>query len=325
MAYLLSKHDFYHIHAFLGLSCLIHFMYRIFLIIIYGTAFSNNNWNILFILLHLFLNLTSFYFDLNKERNLNKPIIWDEFRFHSLLFVTRHVICTINHYIMPDIWFKYNLNILIVLIVNKFASIITNKYGNLTNRTTNKMPYPDDLDKGYVDLTKKFYTSAQFGATCFAIYGDKMLCFIPLLGLQISPFMMTLIKKNKINTNTYHFIYSLGLYINYPVWLIICFINIYNNDNVEDLVLLGLCYNIVVNLKLKYNLNKYVCWSLGWFICLVFKNLFNLNNYYVIYLYILNNIILSFYLLTFLSWTIGFKFNWTIKEKIVNIFYNTYK
>lgn len=164
---------------------------------------------------------------------------------------------------MPDIWFKYNLNILVILLTNKLASIITDKYGNTNDRTTNKMPYPSDLDEERIRITKLFYMSAQFGASCFAIYGDKTLCFMPLLGIQISPFMMTLIKKNKIITNTYHLVYSLGLYINYPIWLIVCFNNLYNNNNVEDLVLIGLCYYIVVLYKFKYNLNKYICWTLG--------------------------------------------------------------
>ena len=322
MAYLLTMHDFYHIHAFLGFTCLFHFLYRIILVTIYGSAFFDNNIDILFILLHLFLNLTSFYFDLNKRRNFYKPLIWDEFRFHSLLFVARHVICTINHYIMPDIWFKYNLNILVILLTNKLASIITDKYGNINDRTTNKMPYPSDLDEERIKITKLFYTSAQFGASCFAIYGDKTLCFMPLLGIQISPFMMTLIKKNKIITNTYHLVYSLGLYINYPIWLIICFNNLYNNNDVEYLVLLGLCYYIVVLYKFKYNLNKYICWTLGWFICLLSKNIFNLNNHYIIYLYIFKIIFTSMYILIFLFWTINYKFNWTINSKIVKLIFN---
>lgn len=324
MSYLLTKHDFYHIHAFLGFSCLIHFIYRIILIIIYGKAFLNNNIDILFILLHLFLNLTSFYFDLNKDRNYNKPIIWDEFRFHSLLFVARHVICTINHYIMPDIWFKYNLNILIVLLVNKLANIITNKYGSFINRTTNKMPYPYNLNEKKIKITKIFYMTSQLNATCFVIYGDNTLCFMPLLALQLSPFMMTLIKKNKITINIYHFIYSLGLYINFPVWFIVCFMNIHNNNNVDNLVLLGIYYNIIVFIKFKYNFNKYISYIIAWFLCILLKNIFNLNNYYIIYFYMSYVIIYSIYLFIFLSWTIGIECNFIINDKIVKLLYRNF-
>ena len=322
MAYLISKHDFFHIHKFLGFICLIHFVYRIYLIFIYSNAFFNNNLDIFCILLHLFLNISSLYFQLNKNRNFNIPIIWTEFRAHNLLFVARQVLCTINHYIMPQFWSLYNLNIIIVLLTLKLASIITNLYGNIEDRTTNKMPYPENLDNKYIKLTKLFYTTAQLGATCFSIYGNETLCFSPIIALQLSPFMMTLIKKNIIKTNTYHLVYTLALLINYPIWIISCLNNIKLNINIDNYILIGICYYIVSKLRFKYNINKYIAWSVGWFISILVKNIINLNNYkFILYFYILIIGIFFIYLCLSLSWMLGINMYWITNDKLKKIFY----
>ena len=322
MAYLVSKHDLFHIHKLIGFICLFHFIYRIYLVFIYGNAFFNN---IVFdtccVILHLILNITSFYFVLNKNRYFNKPIIWTEFRLHNLIFVSRHVICFLNNIIMPTFWSTYNLNIIVIILTILLADIITNKYGSLEDRTTNKMPYPETLEEIYIKLTKLFYSSSQMGATCFALYGDKTLCFTPIIGLQLAPFMMTLIKKNIIATKTYHLVYSIGLLINYPIIICLCLnFSIYNQTNY---ILIGICNYTISKLRFTYKMNKYISWILSWLFCLLIKNVINLNNYYIINLYILQLIIIFIYTCFTISWIFNYK-SYYINTNLHKLFYNNY-
>ena len=47
---------------------------------------------------------------------------------------------------------------------------------------------------------KNMYARAQFGATKLIILQDPTLNFVALLGIQMAPFLMTLVRKGKIST-----------------------------------------------------------------------------------------------------------------------------
>jgi hypothetical protein len=62
-----------------------------------------------------------------------------------------------------------------------------------------------------VCLTKDFYTYAQMFATAMSISGDADLAYMPLLAIQLAPFMMTLVRKRLVDATTYHVIYACAL------------------------------------------------------------------------------------------------------------------
>ena len=59
------------------------------------------------------------------------------------------------------------------------------------------------------------YTRSQFGATKAIILGDPTLSFFPLLGIQMAPLLMTLVRKGKISSFTYHRVYAISLMMSY--------------------------------------------------------------------------------------------------------------
>jgi len=107
---------------------------------------------------------------------------------------------------------------LIVLGTSRAASVITSRHGDRDRRTTNSMPYPANVAPGGAQQSaiKAAYATAQFGATVSCVlYDDPTLCFAPLLGIQMAPLLMTLVRKNKIGCCTYHACYASCLFLGY--------------------------------------------------------------------------------------------------------------
>ena len=150
-------------------------------------------------------------------------MIWPEFRLHSITFAMRHVIATTL--ILSNAWPEQKLlngsmKLGLIILTIQCASWITEKFGDHEKRTTNSMPYPgwitQDMQKGIKDM----YTRAQFGATKAIVLGDSTLSFFPLLGIQMAPLLMTLVRKGKISSITYHRIYALSLFASYLALLV---------------------------------------------------------------------------------------------------------
>ena len=172
------------------------------------------------VLLHGLLSWSSLLLPLPTRRNFSKPMIWPEFRFHSILFATRHVVTTLVT--LLNLWpTNEHVNAMaraaVILGTVTIASLITNKYGSRDKRTTNSMPYPINVTPEEQLAIKKTYTSAQFGATVTSLMTDASMNFAPLLGIQMAPLLMTLVRKGKVSTRTYHQVYALSLSLGYVV------------------------------------------------------------------------------------------------------------
>jgi hypothetical protein len=226
MARFLSKHGApLHIHAILGCACLMHFLYRYVLLAAHGTAFERQGSHLrgrdtALVLLHALLHLTSFRFDLPARRNFTKPMIWPEFRMHSAVFAMRHVACTLAHWWLPEWWIAGGWNVVFVVAASECAGCITRWFGDATgtHRTTNAMPYPEGTSITNIASTKSYYVAAQVGATTCAVWGPPTLAFLPLCAIELAPFMMTLVRKGKASALTYHRVYALAIFSNYPAW-----------------------------------------------------------------------------------------------------------
>ena len=221
MANLVTNHDPYHIHKILGLSSLLNYLLRIYYLLIYGTAFPEHEpifQAVSCVLLHGILSASSLLLPLPSKRNFSSPMIWPEFRLHSITFAMRHVIATTLT--ISSSWPTHKgaealMKLVLVVTTIQCASWITERFGDHEKRTTNSMPYPtwitEDRQKGVKDM----YTRSQFGATKAIFLGDPTLSFFPLFGIQMAPLLMTLVRKGKITCITYHKIYAFSLLMSY--------------------------------------------------------------------------------------------------------------
>ena len=97
MANLITNHDPYHIHKLLGLASLLNYFLRFYYLFVYGTAFPTHEpftQALCCVLLHGVLSTSSLLLPLPLKRNFASPMIWPEFRLHSITFALRHVIAT---------------------------------------------------------------------------------------------------------------------------------------------------------------------------------------------------------------------------------------
>ena len=237
MAYLFTNHDKYHLHKTLGLLSIINFVLRFYYAIVYGTSFPSFESKIFScssVLVHALLPITSLTIPLPEKRNFTSPMIWKEFRLHSILFSCRHSILTIitllelwptqleifKNYKLYALFSESILKYIAIISCIKIASIITAKYGDTEKRTTNAMPYPEHVTEYEIEKIKYEYAKKQFGATIMAVFSGELsasLNFAPLYAIQSAPFMMTLVRKGKCNSAHYHMVYSLTLI--YPLYL----------------------------------------------------------------------------------------------------------
>lgn len=237
MAYLFTHHDKFHIHKTLGFFAVFNFILRFYYAIVYGTSFpsfESKFFSCSSVLIHALLPIASLSIPLPEKRNFTSPMIWKEFRLHSILFSCRHAFLTIITLLnlwpsQLEIFKNYKFYALVteallkyIAIVSciKIASIITAKYGDAEKRTTNAMPYPEHVKEYEIQKIKYEYAKKQFGATIMAVFSGELsasLNFAPLYAIQSAPFMMTLVRKGKCNSTHYHMVYSLTLI--YPLYL----------------------------------------------------------------------------------------------------------
>ena len=221
MANLVTHHDPYHVHKVFGIASLFNYLLRLYYLFLYGTAFPNGEplqVAVCCVLLHGLLSISSILLPLPTKRNFSSPMIWPEFRLHSITFAMRHVIGTVLS--LSGISFTYKLTeafmkLGLITLTIQCASRITDKYGDREKRTTNSMPYPTCITQDMQNRIKNLYTGAQFRATKLIVLQDPTLNYIPLLGIQMAPLLMTLVRKGKISSINYHRIYALSLLMGY--------------------------------------------------------------------------------------------------------------
>ena len=92
---LITKEDghFGHIHKFIGIAALAHYAYRSYLLITTGSMqFDAGIFTLSCILLHMVLSVSSFIFKIPNNRINSAPMIYPEFRLHSIIFAYRSLI-----------------------------------------------------------------------------------------------------------------------------------------------------------------------------------------------------------------------------------------
>jgi hypothetical protein len=199
--------DIMNIHKILGFGCLIHYGYRFYLKIRFDTMYLHvNSYSHLF---HLGLSLSSFIFKVPVKRFLNKTIIWKELQLHNIIFTSRSVFLIYHNILFTN----YNINFYITKLViiyshHYLADIVSNKYIN------NELTTTRDIRGNYGNKT--FYAISQIIATTNLLLNNcPDSSFVIMFPIQLSAFLMTLVRKGIISNNLWHIFYTSSLIFPY--------------------------------------------------------------------------------------------------------------
>jgi len=269
---LFTKEDYKNVHKMLGITSLLHYAYRFLNLIIYGTMGFEKNTQIQVlgcIFLHFMLSWSSFIFQLPLKRNKIKPMIWPELRLHNCIFATRSILDMIIHTFGIATFgygvFRFLIAFIAMIAADKVSSYYKKKDlldGN--DSTMRGAPWPKDAPKKLVSTFNYSYGVIQLLGTYGILnvtrkwHVDIELSFATLFAIQISAFLLTLVRKSILQTFGFHFWYSVALGINCGLGLI---------RTLETSSYLNVLLRTVIGFSLAYfirfhlNINKYFFWS----------------------------------------------------------------
>ena len=211
---LFTKEDQTNIHKIIGIFSVINFIFQYSTLIIYGEMHMRQSSFTPYILaIHGLLSLSSLIFHVPLKRHGKLPMIYKEFRLHSIVFGLRSVLCAYCFYYKLHILY----NILIVFLTMIAADIVTRCFAAET-QTMRGMPFGESLAQEEKKLISRMQSSQQFAATVFMVTNIEG-AFMPLFSIQIAAFLMTLVRKNIISELDWHRVYSISLWVNIFVFL----------------------------------------------------------------------------------------------------------
>jgi len=264
---LFTSHDKYHIHKILGFGCLFNYFLRIYWLIADGNMYLYADYlSSQFIpIIHLILSLSSFIFHVPQIRLNSKIIIWKELQLHNIIFTSRSsiimaysLIC-INYNINKntEYYYLYHLGkFLLIILHHLFADYITAKYNNNDKTTTRDINW-EKIEDNVKIILKKYYAICQIFAINALLltdndkYGSGVIesSFLIMFPIQLSTFLMTLVRKGFITNISWHIFYALSLLSPF-------LITINNSKNELDVAKIYLTVLYVI-FRLQFNMNKY--------------------------------------------------------------------
>ena len=207
---LVTKEDPLHIHKLFGIICLANYGYRYYLLIQNGSMDLDNHTATTLVLCHATLSCSSILFHIPSIRNKSAPMIYPEYRLHSIIFVMRSVICFFLTYYDCSILYKFGACYLTMIM----ADIVTARYRSDNQNTTMRdMPFDPRIKEDEQRKIILMQSSQQIGATLY-MFGNLDSCFSPMFAIQLAAFLMTLVRKNIIDSNMWHLIYNVSLWMN---------------------------------------------------------------------------------------------------------------
>lgn len=234
---LFTKEDPIGLHKSMGIFVLCHFFYR-YVQAIFGDpstglgtrqGLGSDTTAMLCVIPHAVLSLSSLIFrTVPRERVVGKPMIWREFRLHSIVFGVRSVICTFFAWLAiykdnEPAW--RNCAVLMscatVLVAMAAADVATCKFcPSNTESTTATMPYWEGCSIENQRCFKSFYAYCQFMATLACLMtSNPSWPLVVLLPIQLAALLMTLVRKGLISTKSYHMAYTASLCLPFVVGL----------------------------------------------------------------------------------------------------------
>ncbi|CAJ1361224.1 unnamed protein product [Effrenium voratum] len=279
-----TKEDPINAHKVLGFTVLSMYLYRIFVWVCQTESpgsdyagFRPDFWALASILTVEGLQLSSFIFTVPKNRPLSGPMIWQEWRAHNLIFVTRLTICFLGAWVVHRIgsshgwpaWVQMNVNQLSVFAQMRLADLATAWLRDDTHETlVSTMPYWEHCPKWVESMFRTWYSLSQIYTTLVIMMaGPGMdLYFVMILPYQLYSVLMTFVRKGIISSRTCHVTYFWSLW---QSW--ICGFMLRSARMFFQLQAI----NIAVYCTRVYGLNKYVLW-IG--VCISFQ-LYNFQSW----------------------------------------------
>ena len=256
---LVTNEDNFHIHKIIGISCLINFIYQFYHLIFYSyLPLATSKKRDFILILHGLLSLSSFIFHVPKNRHKGLPMIYKEFRLHSIVFALRSVLCCLVYS-----WNLNNASFINILIVNLtmiLADLSTSYYG-VETKTMRGMPFGDNIDEEDKKRVTRMHSEQQFSATIYMLISLQT-AFVPLVAIQIAAFLMTLVRKSIIKDLDWHRLYAISLWI--------C-VFVLKTMNFYQYLFLVFASFYVHWLRIIVGLNKYIVWNSLGFLGLFFK------------------------------------------------------
>jgi len=227
---LFTNHDKYHLHKLLGFGCLFNFFLRIYWLIAYGSMYiyAGSASALVIPVAHLTLSLSSFIFQVPLIRLNSKIIIWKELQLHNIIFTSRSatimiysVICIRNNIGtgVTEYYYLYQFGKFALIIAHHlFADYITAKY-NMNEKTTTRDINWENIPDTTRTIIKKYYAVCQILAINALILTDNDIkgsgviesAFLIMFPIQLSTFLMTLVRKSIISNISWHIFYGLSL------------------------------------------------------------------------------------------------------------------
>jgi ferredoxin-NADP reductase len=265
---LITHEDKFHIHKSMGVISLLNYFYLLFDCLYSGataemTLRNTDSGFIGLVWVHTILSLSALQFLIPRTRTGILPMIWQEFRAHSIVFAVRSFL------IINALYFFFHskdeststsittptaivVRLAFVLLAMKMADVSTEYLReNRKETTTASMPYWSDCPASIQSAIKYFYTHSQFMATIVCLFADIPYILAVAFPIQIASFLMTLVRKNIISAFWYHMFYGASL-------LIVYLINA-ADMKLYPLILIGVA---LIYARVHLKLNKYVLWTL---------------------------------------------------------------
>ena len=215
MEALFTQHEarYGHIHKTLGLLALTHYLYRFYNFLAYGTMGFGTSSSWVYIISHAALSGTSLIFYIPSARSITSPMIWPEFRAHSIIFAYRSLVAmSLTELTISDPITRF-VTVLGTLLLADGAT----KYFKMEGVTTMRdMPFPDWVSQTARTRLNYYYSVSQVLATMTILFSPSMeRALMILFPIQIAAFLMTLVRKKIITPLQWHIYYALSLFINY--------------------------------------------------------------------------------------------------------------
>jgi hypothetical protein len=242
---LATKEDSYHIHKILGMICFVNFIYQFYHAFFYGHI--NSHSSLFFI--HGLLPISSIVFHIPAIRNPKAPMIYPEFRLHSIAFGLRSVVCAYLSYYQMNMSYKI-FACYLTMIFADIASYMTKQDNDKT--LIRNMPFDENVSELDKKKVAKFHSSMQIGATLYML-GNIDSAFFTLYGIQLPAFLMTLVRKNIIKPNMWHNLYTI---------LLISNIFAYYSLPLSFIFTQIPCYFLFRYMRFNNKMNKYLAWSI---------------------------------------------------------------
>jgi len=259
---LATKEDKHHVHKTLGVLALVHFLYRFSWPSGMGFDTQPLSWTAACLSVHLLLSCSSLLFRVHPKRGKSdRPMIWSEFRAHSILFAARAILATWVHALHAHgavgASSRDALCALIVMLTMCAADMITRALGAGT-RTIRDMPVDASASDASRRLGKKFQSLRQFGAT-MSVCSSANAAFSTLLAIQGAALLMTLCRKSIISPRQWHvgyngMLFATGLMYHY----------VPSSDCIGSYYSLScMLATTAYSLRTDWGFNKYLVWSLA--------------------------------------------------------------